>query len=170
MIYGAWILLLLILTLAFNGVLENQRNPNQTVDTRISEQGIQEVVLQRNRFGHYIARGFIDNHEVTFLLDTGATLVSVPDSLARRLNLARGVPYPAQTANGTITVYSTVLDSVKLGSIELHEIPASINPHMANDEILLGMSFMKHLEMTQRGKQLILRLPVTSASWTSQEQ
>lgn len=159
MIYAAWIVLLVILTIAFNGYLKKQNNPNQTVSSRMSKQGTPEIVLQRNRAGHYLADGFINGNRVTFLLDTGATLVSIPEPLADKLHLKKGGRYPVQTANGTIRVYSTTLDSVQLGAIELNQVRASINPHMAGEEILLGMSFMQHLEMIQRGNELILRLP-----------
>lgn len=159
MIYVAWIIFLVILTMGFNNYLDKQRNPNQTVNNRFNQEGDVEVVLQRNRYGHYVANGFINEHRVTFLLDTGATMVSIPESLSKRLNLTKGSPFPVQTANGIVTVYSTKLEGVRIGQIELRNISASINPQMRGDEILLGMSFMKHLEMVQRGNELILRLP-----------
>jgi aspartyl protease family protein len=115
------------------------------------------VKLQRNRRGHYVASGTINGQPVVFFLDTGATIVSIPEPVARRLNLQRGVELQASTANGTVTTYSTELDSVAVGDIELHRVRASINPQMQSDEILLGMSFLKHLEFTQRGETLILR-------------
>ena len=52
------------------------------------------------------------------------------------------------TANGRIEVYSTLLREVNLGGI---------NPHMPGDEVLLGMSFLKHLDFSQRSDQLLLR-------------
>jgi aspartyl protease family protein len=48
---------------------------------------------------------------------------------------------------------------VQLGGIELRDVPASINPFMPEDTVLLGMSFMQHLEMVQRDGQLTLRIP-----------
>lgn len=159
MIYAAWMLLLVILTVAFNGYLEKQKNPNQIVVSNLNEQGISEVVLTRSRSGHYMANGFINGYDVTFLLDTGATLVSIPEHLAHRMNLKKGRRLPVQTANGAISVYRTMLDSVRLGAIELQGVEANINPRMTSNEILLGMSFMKHLDMLQQGNELILRLP-----------
>jgi len=38
-------------------------------------------------------------------------------------------------------------------------VPASINPYMTDDTVLLGMSFMQHLELVQRGGQLTLKIP-----------
>ncbi|HIF55390.1 MAG TPA: TIGR02281 family clan AA aspartic protease, partial [Methylococcaceae bacterium] len=56
-----------------------------------------------------------------------------------------------------IKVFTTRLDSVSVGAIELNNIRATINPHMQGKEILLGMSFLKHLEMMQKGQELTLR-------------
>lgn len=156
MIYLAWLLFLALLTFWFNNYLERQNNPNQDVSATWDKE-IAEVKLRQNRYGHYLANGQINHLPVTFLLDTGATLISIPGPIAQQLQLKRGLAAKSRTANGTVTVYETRLNSVSIGTIELNNIRATINPHMKGDEILLGMSFMKHLEMTQKGKELILR-------------
>jgi aspartyl protease family protein len=157
MIYAAWILALILLTLFFNYFIEHQNNPNQAPVTQYHQEGYREVTLQRNRSGHYVANGSINNQPVVFFLDTGATTVSIPESVALRLNLQRGTPFQAETANGTVTVYSTIIDNIAIGEIKLHEVRASINPTMRGEEILLGMSFLKQLEFTQRGDNLTIR-------------
>lgn len=156
MIYAAWLLFLAILTFVFNRYLEQQNNPNQNISSSINKNTV-EVRLKQNRYGHYLATGQINHTTVTFLLDTGATLISIPEPIAEKLQLQKGYPSQSRTANGTITVYSTQLDSVSIGDIELRNIRASINPYMTGDEILLGMSFMKHLELIQKNKELILK-------------
>jgi len=156
MIALAWLLLLAILTFGFNHYLEQQNNPNQAIPNRW-DNGIAEVRLKQNRHGHYVANGKINQIPVTFLLDTGATLISIPATIAQQLQLKKGYPSQSRTANGTITVYQTRLNSVSIGAIELNNIRASINPHMTGNEILLGMSFMRHLEMTQKGQELTLK-------------
>ncbi len=158
MMIVAWIIIIGLLTLVFNGFLENKYNPNQQVETYQTNTGQREVILQRGSHGHYIATGTINGHAVTFLLDTGATDVAIPERIAKKIGLKRGIPMQVSTANGTITVYSTRLDSVTLGLIEMNGVRANINPYMDSDEILLGMSFLKHLELTQKGNILILRL------------
>ena len=157
--YMTWILLLVFLGMFFNNYVEKQRNPNQHLSLAGDASG--EVVLERNRGGHYVAPGRINGAPVNFLLDTGATRVSVPESLARQLGLEAGAEQKTMTANGVISVYSTVLDSVQLGGIELRNVQASINPFMPEDTVLLGMSFMQHLELVQRGGQLTLSVPET---------
>jgi aspartyl protease family protein len=94
---------------------------------------------------------------VVFLLDTGATNVSVPLHLANSLNLVGGVTYPVQTANGIVQVTQTTIAQLSIGDIQLYNVQANINPADQSDEILLGMSALRQLEFTQKGEWLILR-------------
>ena len=153
----AWILVLGLLSAFFGGWLEKRHNPNQQVHSELRDDGVREVVLRQNRAGHYVANGAINGHKVTFLLDTGATSVSVPSNVAGPLGLKRGAPQRATTANGTITTYGTRLDEVRLGNIRLENVRADINPHMKSNEVLLGMSFLRKLEFTQRDRELTIR-------------
>jgi aspartyl protease family protein len=91
------------------------------------------------------------------MLDTGATGVAIPEAIARKLDIPRGRPYRTQTANGISTSYAASLDSVAVGEIELRDVQAGIAPGLAMNQILLGMTFLKHIEFTQRGDTLILR-------------
>ncbi len=156
MVIAAWIVVLIIATLYFDRFLDQQHNPNESVQFAESN-NIREVVLQRNRQGHYVSSGKINGIKVNFLLDTGATDVSIPESVASTLRLKRGPQMEVTTANGTIPVNMTLLDRVQIGNIVLHDVRASINPYMDGEEILLGMTFLKHLEFTQRDDQLILK-------------
>lgn len=158
MLLAAWVLGLALLTLLFDGELRDMVNPNRDPTGLIAEDGVREVVLQRNAQGHYVANGRINGQPVTFLLDTGATDVAVPEELAQRLNLARGGGGFSQTANGVVAVWRSRLDAVQLGPIQLREVAASIVPGMAGSgPVLLGMSFLKQLEMRQQGNSLTLR-------------
>ncbi len=159
MIYAAWILALGLLTWLFSGFLDYQRNPNRHVEASADARGNIEVTLRRNRAGHYLAGGQINGQPVVFLLDTGATHVAVPETLANRLGLERKYRSVSRTANGNVTIWSTRLDSVDLGGILLRNVRASILPNMAGNDVLLGMSFLKHLELIQRGDALTLRDP-----------
>lgn len=158
MLIAAWLGGLFLLTLLFQDVIETRHNPNAKPLVRVGEEGRSEVVLERNAQGHYVANGLINGYPVTFLLDTGATDVAIPEALADRLRLHRRRGGVSQTANGTVAVWLTVLDEVKLGNIGLKRVRASIVPSMqAGSPVLLGMSFLKQLEFTQRDRQLILR-------------
>lgn len=156
-VWLAWLIGLAILVFVFQSELDQQYNPNTSPESSLSTNGYAEVKLQQNRQGHYVASGIIDGTPVTFLLDTGASNVSIPAHIAERIGLVKGRSGRAQTANGTITVYETRIEELSIGNIFLYNVRASINPHMNSDEILLGMSALKQLEFRQRGKQLILR-------------
>jgi aspartyl protease family protein len=151
-----WILILGLLTIYFSKYLDKQNNPNQNLASTHTG-GVKEVELQRNRFGHYVANGMINNIPVIFMLDTGATDISIPKKVARRLNLKEGIKIPVYTANGEINVYATRLKQVSLGVIEMHDVKANINPFMHGEEILLGMSFLRHLDFSQEGDKLLIR-------------
>ncbi len=156
MIIGAWVGLLTILTFFFSIYLERTNNPNTTPETYTTG-SVKEVVLRRNRAGHYVASGFINGRTVIFLLDTGATDVAVSDELAAALGLKKGAYITSQTANGVVTARQTILSEVSIGDIRLHNVRASILPGLPDDEVLLGMSFLKQLELVQRGNHLLLR-------------
>lgn len=152
----AWIMGLILVGLLFEDTLTAQFNPNEQPDSRI-ENGKPVVVLKRNRMGHYVATGKINGQAVVFLVDTGATNVSIPENVARDLGLQRGAPGRSLTANGTVTVYRTQIPTLELGNIKLNNVTGNINPGMQGPEILLGMSVLKQLEFTQRADTLTLK-------------
>lgn len=154
----AWIGGLALLTLLFQDVLEERFNPNMQPQVQLAADGTREVVLERNAQGHYVARGAINGLPATFLLDTGATDVALPEALARRLGLERHGGGISQTANGPVAVWRTRLDEVRLGSLILRDVRAVILPSMqASDPVLLGMSFLKEVDFSQRDGRLLLR-------------
>jgi aspartyl protease family protein len=156
MILGAWLLLILLLTLLFSQWLDKQKNPNRALNVTASENGEVAVVLKRNRAGHYMAPGFIKGVAVTFLLDTGATYVAVSSSLADKAGLQRGMPSQSRTANGVVRSWLTKIDQLQLGPIEMRDVRATILPGMPDGEVLLGMSFLKHLTLKQQGGELVI--------------
>jgi aspartyl protease family protein len=147
-----------VLWLFFDGVLKRQDNPNRGIQTLPGAAA--ELVLKRNHSGHYVAPGTINGQPVTFMLDTGATLVSVPARLGDELGLEKGSSSQSSTANGYVTVHQTVIDELGIGPFVLRQIRAHLNPGMNHDDqVLLGMSVLKQLEFTQRGDTLVLRAP-----------
>ncbi|WP_371373508.1 TIGR02281 family clan AA aspartic protease [Thalassotalea aquiviva] len=156
MIWIAWIIFLSLFVWLFQGYLDNQYNPNQAPDVALTAQGRAQVTLERNRYGHYVSNGKINQQTVTFLLDTGATNVSVPARLADKLGLESHGSHMVKTANGSIRVFDTTIEQLSIGNISLYNVAANINPQMDSNEILLGMSALKQVEFRQSGKFLYL--------------
>ena len=77
----ASLLLLGLLYVYFENGLQARNHPNQQLQIAPGS----ELVLKRSRNGHYFFPGTINGQPVTFLLDTGATLVSVPAHLSEEL-------------------------------------------------------------------------------------
>ncbi len=157
MIAMMWVLLLILLVYFFGEAIERKLNPNQALTTRYIGENIREVTLQRNNQGHYITNGQINGSEVVFMLDTGATGVAVPAHIAREVGLKKGPAIEIHTANGRATGYISNLDRIGIDGIQMENIRAVINPNDNSDMILLGMTFLKEIEFTQRGDELILR-------------
>lgn len=149
-----WLIGMGLVTFYFMEQEKQWQNPN--TDPESATYGaIKKVVLKRNIHGHYITSGYINETKTVFLLDTGATDVVIPQNVADKLNLKRGYPSQAITANGVVTVYATHVDSVQIGDIVIYDVAASINPRMSSD-VLLGMSALKKISFSQSGNELTL--------------
>ena len=152
----AWLCGLALLVFVFQDLLDEQINPNQQPRSEF-QNGQAVVYLQRNRAGHYVVDGEINGQQVTFMVDTGATNVSIPAHLQQQLALTPRGQGIARTANGTVPIKFTQINNLTIGDIKLRDVPASLNPGMQSDQILLGMSVLRQLEFTQRGDTLILK-------------
>ncbi|MCC7546477.1 MAG: TIGR02281 family clan AA aspartic protease [Burkholderiales bacterium] len=119
--------------------------------------GAQRVSLTADARGHFEAIGTIDGASVRFLVDTGATTVSMGADDARRIGIdyLRGQPGYASTANGTIKVHRVRLNSVRVGEIALTNVEASVHDTRM-PFVLLGMSFLNRVEMNRQGDTLTL--------------
>ena len=120
-----------------------------------NEDGRAQVMLERDRSGHFLARGEINGYPVLFLVDTGATDVAISENAAREMGLEFGPRTTVMTAAGPARAWRTRLDRVSLGTLALDNVRATITPGLGN-EVLLGMSFLKYFHMRQDGNQMVL--------------
>ena len=114
------------------------------------------VTLEQDRNGHYLAEGYINGQAVTFLVDTGATDVALPESTARALGLKFGPKVRVMTAAGPADAWMTRLDEVSVGGLRRTNVRASITSGEFNG-ILLGMSFLKDYALQQQDGKLMIR-------------
>lgn len=155
MLAAFWVLLLVVLVFAFGSWEKDQYNPNRSIEGT-SSTSARILELERNAYGHYLVTGEINQHRAVFILDTGATDVAVPEGVARTLGLKRGTAHQVRTANGIATAFRTNIPILKIGTITLSNVRASITPGMQGQEILLGMSALKQLDFSQSGNILTL--------------
>jgi aspartyl protease family protein len=116
------------------------------------------VTLQADGHGQFVAKGQINGGgSMDMLVDTGASLISIPAADARRMgiNYKAGRQGRSSTANGIVNIYIVNLDSIKIGDIELHQVEASVHEGQL-PIILLGMSFLNRMDMRRNGEQMIL--------------
>lgn len=118
----------------------------------------EEVRLTPAPNGNYMVNGRMNGKNVTFIVDTGASYIAMNKNLARalKINLGNQKVY-VHTASGTETSYLVMIDTVSIGDIKMFNIPAVISNHDYPREPLLGMSFLKHVDMSQENGQMVLK-------------
>ena len=116
------------------------------------------IVMTADNQGHFYATGSVNGAAVRFLVDTGATMVSLGANDARRIGLDfnRGQKGMTQTANGQTMVSKVKLDTVRIGDVTLHNVDALIH-QTEMPMALLGMSFLNRMEMQRDGSTMTLR-------------
>jgi aspartyl protease family protein len=128
------------------------------VHTASSNAGTSSVTLEADPQGHYVIQGQINGGTARMLLDTGATLIAMSASDARRFGIdyKKGQVGYASTANGVVTVYRVKLDTVKVGDIEVHQVDGAVQESGLGGMILLGNSFLNRMELRRDGSKLTL--------------
>jgi aspartyl protease family protein len=111
--------------------------------------GGRSLTVRRDERGHFHVEGRVDGRRMDFLVDTGASIIAIPEREAARLGIhpARR-EYTAQirTANGTILAAPTRLNMVEIGGgLIVRDVTAVVMPDGALSENLLGMSFLSRL-------------------------
>lgn len=127
-----------------------------TKDTSSLESTIVREVLRRDRSGNYFAQGLINGKSVRLMADTGASIVVIPEKIARAIGLKIGRATEARTAGGIVKAYETELDALTIGRIEIRRIAAMISPTMQDDFVLLGMNALGLLQFAQENDTLVL--------------
>ncbi|ODR90262.1 retropepsin-like aspartic protease family protein [Sinorhizobium alkalisoli] len=106
------------------------------------------VVLEAGRSGHFVGTFRINGRSETGLVDTGASVIAINSSAARRFGITVGslsFNARAQTANGVVEAAHVRLDRVEIGGISLKDVEAMVLPDKALSGTLVGMSFLGRL-------------------------
>lgn len=123
----------------------------------VGERGGKKIMLTADGQGHFIGAGKINGQAMQYLVDTGATVVSMGVSDAERMgvNYKNGQQIRMNTANGQVPGWSIRLASVRVGDVELTEVEAVVTS-ASMPYILLGNSFLTRFQMTRTNDQLVL--------------
>jgi aspartyl protease family protein len=116
-----------------------------------------ELALQPAQNGNFYANGTINGRAVRLVVDTGASFVAVPDRLRWQLGLTRGRYLQTQTANGVAGNYETRIQSLSVGPIQLRDVAAVLYPNDHDDTVLLGMSALREVKLSQEGGHMLLQ-------------
>lgn len=130
----------------------------QHVSTAAADSGTANTVLTADGQGHFITLGSINGASARFLVDTGASYVSMGSNEARRLGIdyRKGQRGNMSTANGVVASYKVVLNNVRVGDITLNQVDASVSEGAFPDVVLLGMSFLNRVEMKRDAGTMML--------------
>jgi len=109
--------------------------------------------------GRLYVNGYIGNKPARFLVDTGATEVSIPYKRAIELGIPvfAGQRGQSTTASGQVGIYKIQLASITVGNVTVHNVAADVSLNESgSQDILLGMSFLRHVTLVLRNGALTI--------------
>ena len=114
--------------------------------------------VQINNQGQFIAMGSVNGRPARFLIDTGANIVAMNSAVARSLGIdfSGGKKMTATTAGGTVGSWEVILDVVQVGEIKVTNVQGAVLEGEFPKEILLGMSFLKNIEIQKNAGLMVL--------------
>ena len=117
----------------------------------------QTIVMSAGSGGHYLSMGSINGKAVQFLVDTGASVISLGAADAQRLglNYQGGQRVLNATANGVVSSYRVRLDQLQLQGVTLYGVDAIVT-QADMPFVLLGNNFLSRFQMTQEQGELTL--------------
>jgi aspartyl protease family protein len=143
-----WLSLGALAFLAFNAAVSPK------IARPVVTDGSGVVTIERSRDQHFYVEGTINGHRVTFLVDTGASLVSVSNELASKTGLSPGAPFVFDTAGGRVVGRVVPEASVRVGGIRVDGIRIGVG---TGEQALLGQNFLNKVELTQGSDRMVLR-------------
>lgn len=131
--------------------------PISTTAPQGDASGRHRIVMHASSNGHFRSPGQINGRAVDFIVDTGASVVSISQSLADSIGLAYqdGARTLLNTANGQVVGWQTRLNSVRLGNVEIFNVDALVSPSPM-PFVLLGNSYLTRFQMMRTNDELVL--------------
>ena len=122
-----------------------------------SEGGGTQIVLTAVGGGHFVTDGTINGRTVRFVVDTGATYVSMGADQARDLGIdfLKGDRGTMSTANGQVAAYKVKLNSVRIGDVLLYNVDGLVS-QQPMPFVLLGNSYLTRFQMKRENDTMTL--------------
>jgi len=126
---------------------------NQSIAGNFKKRDRTRMKIYPDSLGMYYVKGKINGVATRFLVDTGATFVTLSGNHAKRLKIdyRKGKYSSAQTASAVVPVWQIRLASVSIGGIELKNVEATVIAGEQPFDVLLGNSFLRHTRIQQAG-------------------
>jgi aspartyl protease family protein len=140
-------------------------------DTAFAVLAGEALELRIGRGGHYELPGQIGAEPVRFIVDTGASLTSIPQRVGKRLGIrecsAIGFDLSRsdepgccrretfRTANGSSEGCVARVPSIRFGSFEVRNASVAVMPDMG-EQALLGMNVLRQFSLVQQGNRLTI--------------
>jgi len=132
---------------------------NQSIAGNFKKPERSSLKIYPDSIGMYFVNGTINGQRTRFLVDTGATFVTLSGNKAKQLNIdfRKGVPNTVQTASALVQAWTVKLDAVRVGGIRVSNVSATVIAGAQPAEVLLGNSFLEHTHMQKAGSVLELK-------------
>lgn len=117
-----------------------------------------DLVIHRAQDGHFYTTGTINGEEARFMVDTGASLVSVSEKFAQKAFIRGGVPTTFHTANGDRPGRVVAGMGVSIGPVSVTNVKVGVGLSLGDEnDALLGQSFLSKFDITMTKNQMVLR-------------
>ncbi len=120
---------------------QNIKQPSEVI-------GVGKLDLLQTREGHYFSSGTVNVSQVVFMIDTGATTVSISSRIASRAGIRKCFSHTVSTANGNVNACTATVSEVTFGKFRLTNVDVTIMPNMPGDA-LLGMNVLRNFHIEQ---------------------
>jgi aspartyl protease family protein len=135
----------------------------RAVQLGLGQSSERSATLRADGRGHFVVNAFINNVPVAAMIDTGASgvLVNWNQALQMGIDPRQGQRVLTQTANGRAYVYAVTFARVQVGDIVLANVPGAVTEGGVDKlpVVLIGMSFLRHVEMRRSGDTMTLSRP-----------
>lgn len=111
-------------------------------------------IMKQGVNGHYFVDGIVNNHKLNFVIDTGASLITLPQKFANMAGIQCQHDAISHTANGITRSCTTTIQTLQFGNFTLKNVEAMIAPNL--DQPLMGMNVLKQFRVEQNSGEMRL--------------